>query len=106
MTEKEKKEKKKKRESELEKMIFSIMEKSMKTALDKALDDMPEDSLLKPFLIANKAEVKRMCITEYDEARTLSETMEEGLEKAVQNGRDAGLSNEEIIAALKKFLEE
>ena len=43
MTEKEKKDKKKKRESELEKMIFSIMEKSMKTALDKALDDIFKD---------------------------------------------------------------
>lgn len=32
--------------------------------------------------------------------------MEEGLEKAVTNGRNAGLSDEEIIAALKKFLEE
>ena len=32
--------------------------------------------------------------------------MEEGFEKAVLNGRNAGLSDDEIIAALKKFLEE
>lgn len=32
--------------------------------------------------------------------------MEEGLEKAVTSGRNAGLSDEEIITALKKFLEE
>lgn len=32
--------------------------------------------------------------------------MEEGLEKAVTNGRNAGLSDEDIAAALKKFLEE
>lgn len=32
--------------------------------------------------------------------------MEDGLEKAVINGRNAGLSDEEITAALKKFLEE
>lgn len=32
--------------------------------------------------------------------------MELGLEKAVTNGRNAGLSDEEIAAALKKFLEE
>ena len=32
--------------------------------------------------------------------------MEEGLEKAVTNGRNAGLSDEDIISALKKFLEE
>lgn len=32
--------------------------------------------------------------------------MEEGLEKAVTNGRNAGLSDEEIVSALKKLLEE
>ena len=32
--------------------------------------------------------------------------MEEGLEKAVTNGRNAGLSDKEIIEALKKFLKE
>ena len=30
--------------------------------------------------------------------------MEEGLEKVVSNGRNAGLSDEEIIAALKEYL--
>ncbi|MGN0607835.1 MAG: GntR family transcriptional regulator [Oscillospiraceae bacterium] len=32
--------------------------------------------------------------------------MEEGLEKAVTNGRNAGLADDEIIAALKSVLEE
>ena len=32
--------------------------------------------------------------------------MEEGFEKAVLNGRNAGLSDDDIIAALKKFMEE
>ena len=36
--------------------------------------------------------------------RMLSE-MEDGLEKAVTYGRNAGLSDDEIIAALKSFLE-
>lgn len=31
--------------------------------------------------------------------------MEEGLQQAVTNGRNAGLSDDEIIAALKSFLE-
>lgn len=40
----EKKEyKKKKKQSVLEKEIFSIMEKSMKTALDAAVDDLLKD---------------------------------------------------------------
>ncbi len=32
--------------------------------------------------------------------------MEDGFEKAVTNGRNAGLSDEEIINALKKFMED
>lgn len=31
--------------------------------------------------------------------------MEDGLEKAVINGRNAGLGDEEIVAALRKFME-
>ena len=36
-------EKKKKKQSILEKEIFGIMEKSMKTALDAAIDDLMKD---------------------------------------------------------------
>ncbi|MBR6385634.1 MAG: GntR family transcriptional regulator [Ruminococcus sp.] len=32
--------------------------------------------------------------------------MEDGLQKAVTNGRNAGLSDDEIVSALKKFMEE
>ena len=39
-SQKEREKKKKKRESILEAEIMKIMEKSMKTALDKALDDI------------------------------------------------------------------
>lgn len=38
-----KEDKKKKKQSVLEKEIFSIMEKSMKTALDAAVDDFLKD---------------------------------------------------------------
>ena len=37
------KKKKKKQESLMEKMIFDIMQKSMKTALDKAMDELFKD---------------------------------------------------------------
>ncbi|MCM1316201.1 MAG: hypothetical protein NC040_05335 [Muribaculaceae bacterium] len=47
-------------------------------AIDMALSEMPDDFIIKSFLIANRAEVKRMCITEYDESRTLAEQREEG----------------------------
>lgn len=41
--ERDKEKKKKKNKSVLEKEIFSIMEKSLKTALDAALDDILKD---------------------------------------------------------------
>ena len=40
MSEREKKKKKKKQQSILEKEILSFMQKSLKTALDMALDDL------------------------------------------------------------------
>ena len=42
-TAKDEKDKKKKRESELQRFIFSVVEKSMKQALDVAIDDLLKD---------------------------------------------------------------
>ncbi len=39
-----------------------------KDAVDTALEDMPDDYEIKPFLMANKAEVERMCLTQFNEA--------------------------------------
>ena len=43
MSQKDEDKKKKKKQSILEKEIFSIMEKSMKTALDATVDDLLKD---------------------------------------------------------------
>lgn len=59
-------------------------------AIDEALAEMPDDFLIKPFLVANKAEVKHMCITEYDESRTLAEQREEGRAEGREEGREEG----------------
>ena len=64
--------------------------KNLEKAIERAINDMPEDSVLKPFLLANKAEVKLMCITEYDEERTLRLTFEEGKEEGIEIGEDRG----------------
>ncbi len=54
---------------------------SLEVALDIALNDLPDDAVIKPFLLVNRAEVKAMCITEYDEEKTLRGRYEEGIEK-------------------------
>ena len=52
-----------------------------KQAVDAALDSMPDDFLIKPFLITNKTEVILMCITEYDEEKTFAAMRREEREK-------------------------
>lgn len=42
--------------------------RELKDTVGKAIDDMPDDYLIKQLLVANRAEVEDMCITEFDEA--------------------------------------
>ena len=44
-------------------------------------DDMPMDYAIRMFFIGNRAEVKGMCITEYNEAETMKMFREEGKEE-------------------------
>ena len=62
--------------------LFGNMDK----AVEMALAEMPESSVLKAFLLSNKAEVKRMCITEYNEAKVFSQQRDEGLAEGLAEG--------------------
>ena len=55
-------------------------------AVDKAINDMPLDYAIRMFLIGNRAEVKDMCITEYNEAETMKMFKEEGREEGRKEG--------------------
>lgn len=46
--------------------------------IEMALSEMPNEFVIKSFLMANKAEAKSMCITEYNKFRALSEQYAEG----------------------------
>ncbi len=54
-------------------------------ALDRAIDEMPEDFLIKGFIMKNRAEVKDMCLTEYDEEQAHEWFREEGREEERTN---------------------
>ena len=73
-------------------------------AIDKALAEMPDDFLIKPFILANQAEVKNMCITEYDEERTLAYLKEEFKAEGIQEGIGIGKAEGflEALAGLVK----
>ena len=51
------------------------------SAIDKAITAMPDDFVIKPFLEANRAEVKGMLLEEYNEAETMELFREEGREE-------------------------
>ena len=82
-------------------------------AVDSALEAMPEEFGLKKLLIANKAEVKQMCITEYNEAETMEQFREEGREegeilrliKMVYKKMLKGRTNEEIAEEVEESIE-
>lgn len=41
----------------------------LESAVDEAIDRMPEDFVIRSYLTGNRSEVKRMCITEFDEKK-------------------------------------
>ncbi len=57
------------------------MSMGIEEAVDKAIQNMPEDFEIREFLVGHRAEVKDMCITEYNEAETLQMIREEGREE-------------------------
>lgn len=64
----------------------------MTSTAEMTVSILPDNSLIKPFLLANKAEVKRMCITEYDEERTFAEQKEEG----IAEGKELGIAEGKV----------
>jgi hypothetical protein len=58
----------------------------LESAVDLALQEMPETYLIKPWLEANREGVKRMLLTEYDEAKTMELFKEEGREQGFALG--------------------
>ena len=84
-------------------------------ATDKAFDEMPKDFLIRPFILQNRAEVKKMCITEYNEEETMQLFKEEGLEEGIAIGKeeavfdmflDGGITKEYAAGRLNKSEDE
>lgn len=79
---------------------------TIKDAVDAALDEMPDDFLIKPYLLQNREEVETMCITEYNEEETYEiygERCEargeiKGTMKTLLNLLKKGLINEDSAA--------
>ena len=75
-------------------LIWRIREYSaameIEKSVDQAIDEMPEEFEIRPFLVRNKAEVRQMCITEYNEAETMQMFKEQGRKEGRKEGREEG----------------
>ena len=47
--------------------------KNLEVAIDAAIDEMPDEFIIKKFLLLNKAEVKGMFLTEYNQEKVLEQ---------------------------------
>ena len=82
----------------------------LEAAVDAAVDEMPEDFVIREFIVANRAEVKTMLLTEYNEEKVMEKERQEGakLERervAVDMIREGNLSAP-LIARISKLSEE
>ena len=53
-------------------------EGEIENVIDKSISDMPDDFVIKPYLMAHRAEVKGMLLTEYNAAATMELFREDG----------------------------
>jgi hypothetical protein len=73
----------------------------LETAIDKAIDAIPDDFIIKGILETHRAEVKGMLLTEYNEAQAMELFREEGRAEGRAEGRTEG---EDRLARLMKLL--
>ena len=53
--------------------------RDFESAVDRAIDEMPEDFIIRKFLAANRAEVKSMFLTEYNQEKVLEKERKEAV---------------------------
>ena len=67
-----------------------LKKEKLESKIDRAITEMPDDFIIKPFLMAHRSEVKGMLLTEYNEAETMELFREEGRKEGRQEGRQEG----------------
>ena len=62
----------------------------LEEAIDMAIEDLPKKFKILEFILAHKAEVKAMCLFEYDQEKAMQAEREEGREEGKEEGREEG----------------
>ena len=63
---------------------------TIENAVSMAISNMPKEFCLKPFLLAHRAEVNEMLLTEYNEAEVMELFKEDGRREGREEGREEG----------------
>ena len=77
----------------------------LNAAVDATIDEMPDTYMLKKFLVENRAEVKSMFLTEYNEEKVLEKEREEGRMEGRMEGRKEGREERDLEIAAKLIKE-
>ena len=64
--------------------------RNLEVAIDAAIDEMPNEFVIKRFLLQNKAEVKGMFLTEYDQDKVLAQERRDSMKQGIE------LANERV----------
>lgn len=62
--------------------------KNLEAAIDAAIDEMPDDFSIKRFLLQNKAEVKGMFLTEYDQEKVLEQARRDSIKQGIAQANE------------------
>ena len=81
--------------------------KDLEAAVDAALDEMPDEFVIKRFLLLNRAEVKGMFLTEYNQDKVLEQERRDSIKQGITqaNERIAAdmLQDGEPLAKIMKY---
>ena len=72
---------------------------NIEEAVNSTIDEMSSDFEIRTFLIANRAEVTNMCLTEYNEEETMQLFKKEGREEGREEAIISAAQN--VMASLK-----
>ena len=76
---------------------------NLEAAVDQAIDEMPEEYVIRSFLAVNRAEVKNMFLTEYNEEKVLEQERKEGRnERSLEVATDM-LQDGKPLEEIKKY---
>ena len=77
--------------------------KDLDSAIDSSIDEMPDDFEIKQFIVGNRAEVKNMFLTEYDEEKALQQTKQEGIDEANERVASDMLQDGKPLTEITKY---